>query len=155
MQKRVPSAVVKCIGFVSGYVLKFNKISVDGSGKGNIESTGDENDVVYGVVYELDPSEKHLLDKAEGLGKGYDEGTVKVSTEFGEISAITYIATNKDDSLKLYHWYKAIVVSGAIENNLPPEYLAGIEAVESVEDPDRRRREKNMFDHFGTEIYDS
>jgi len=120
MQKRVPSAVVRCTGFVTGYVLKFNKISVDGSGKDNIESTGDENDVVYGIVYELDPSEKHLLDKAEGLGKGYDVDTVKVSTEFGEISATTYLATNKDNALKPYHWYKAIVVSGAKENNLPP-----------------------------------
>ena len=35
-------------------------------------------DLIYGVVYEIDESES-ALDRAEGLGYGYDEKTVTVS----------------------------------------------------------------------------
>ena len=51
----------------------------------------------------------------------------------------TGYATDKDPSLKPYHWYKQYVVAGAKEHLLSPEYIAGLEKVESVNDPNRAR----------------
>lgn len=143
LRNRVPSAIVKITGHISGYVLAFHKQSVDGSGKGNIEFTGHKDDFVHGVVVEFDASEKHLLDKAEGLGHGYEAMTVRVSTHAGKVEAMTYYATHKDNTLKPYHWYKAFVVQGAKENHLPPEYIAKLEAVESINDPKPERQAQN------------
>jgi hypothetical protein len=119
-QDRLPSAKVKTIGHITGYVFKFNKISIDGSGKGNIEHTGNPNNMVYGVVYEFDKSEKSKLDNAE---KGYDEITVTVSTPKGEIKAYAYYSTNTDNTLKPTASYKKYVVDGAKENGLPKDYI--------------------------------
>ena len=134
LKKRVSSAVVKSIGSISGYVLKFNKISKDGSGKGDIEFTGNHDNVAYGVVYEIDDREKGNLDKAEGLGYGYDKKNVTVSTPEGEIAAQTYYATKTDDSLKPYTWYMNHVITGAKENKLPGDYITMLEQVETIED---------------------
>jgi gamma-glutamylcyclotransferase len=143
LQNRLPSAIVKTTGHISGYVLAFHKQSVDGSGKGNIEFTGHKDDLVYGVVFEFDASEKHLLDQAEGLGHGYEATTVRVSTQAGKVETMTYYATHKDHTLKPYHWYKAFVVHGAKENHLPAEYIAKLEAVESIDDPKPERQAQN------------
>jgi hypothetical protein len=42
-----------------------------------------------------------------------------------------------------YHWYKAFVVAGATEHALPPEYIASLKNVASLQDPDASRRMKN------------
>ncbi|MFQ5769441.1 MAG: gamma-glutamylcyclotransferase [bacterium] len=132
---RIPSAVVKTAGFITGHILKFNKVSTDKSGKGHIEDTGNQDDSVHGVVYEIDEREKGNLHEAEGLGKGYNEKTVTVSTSEGEIRAVTYYATKIDDSLKPYTWYMNHVITGAKENNLPEDYITKLEQVDAIEDP--------------------
>ena len=142
IRERVPSAVVKSTGYVADYTFNFNKRSMkDGSAKATIEHSPDQHDIVWGVVFEIDPSEKCRLDNAEGLGNGYEKTNVKVSTETSK--AVTYYATDKDDSLQPYHWYKAFVVAGAKQNNLPRNYIDEIEKFESVEDPCAKRRRKN------------
>lgn len=135
LKKRVPSSVVKGVGSISGCVLKFNKVSKDGSGKGNIQHTGNQDDIVPGVVYAFDKAEKPKLDKAEGLGQGYDEKTVTVSTSKGKIQAVTYYATKTDNTLKPYTWYKDHVIKGAKENNLPEDYIAKLDQTDAIKDP--------------------
>lgn len=134
LKGRVPSAAVKSTGSISGHALKFNKVSKDGSGKCNIEHTGNKEDVVEGVVFEFDKAEKDALNRAEGLGYGYDEKTVTVSTNEGEIKAVTYYATKTDDSLKPYTWYMDYVINGAKENNFPADYITKLEQVDAIED---------------------
>jgi cation transport regulator ChaC len=137
--KRVPFAKPKTTGTIFGHALKFNKVSKDRlgnrSGKGHIEETGNQNDLVYGVVFEITEKEKPALDRAEGLGYGYAEKTVTVTTSNGEIEAITYYGTNLDDSLKPYDWYMGHVIAGARENDLPADYIAKLEQIEATEDP--------------------
>jgi len=139
LKDRVPSAVVKITGSISGHILKFNKVSTDKlknqSGKGNIERTGNKEDVVHGVVFKFNDAEKPALDDAEGLDKGYAEKTVTVSTPEGEVEIVTYYATNTNNSLKPYDWYMVHVIKGAIEHNLPKDYIKRLEAVETIEDP--------------------
>jgi hypothetical protein len=45
-----------------------------------------------------------------------------------------YYATDKDASLRPYHWYKALVIAGAREHGLPVSYRSRLELVVTVSD---------------------
>ncbi len=140
LRERAPSATAIGIGQLEGHALRWDKHSWrDGSGKCDAEFTGEQSDVVWGVVFELDTEDKPALDQAEGLGNGYIEKVVTILTEAGPITAVTYLATDKDASLRPYHWYKALVIAGAREHSLPPSYRSCLELVATVSDPDSTR----------------
>jgi len=115
---------------VSGWKLLFNKKSKDGSGKANLIYTGDGS-LVWGVIFDITEEQKPILDKFEGLGKGYDELKLKVISDLGEeIECVCYIATEEkylDNSLKPFDWYKEWCLKGAKQHNLPSEYILTIE----------------------------
>ena len=140
---RTPSAVAVGTGFVSGRRLTFDKVSTDGSGKCDIEVTTNPNDRAYGVLFEIDIAEKPALDRAEGLGEGYREEPVEVVAASGICEAITYVATSKVPALRPYHWYKALVVAGAIEHGLPESYVEWLRTFDSQADPNVKRRAEN------------
>jgi cation transport regulator ChaC len=140
LHERTPSAIAKDVGYVSRRRLTFDKVSSDGSGKCDIESTSYQDDRVYGVVFEIARKEKEELDKAEGRGKGYCEEQVVVISSSGSIEALTYVATKKEPALLPYHWYKALVVAGAVEHTLPTPYVEWLRTVNSIVDPNVRRR---------------
>ncbi len=140
LRERVPSATAIGIGQLVGHALRWDKRSGrDGSGKCDAEATGRQDDVVWGVVFELDPEDKSALDKAEGLGGGYMEKTVQILTEAGPVTAVAYYATDKDSSLRPYNWYKALVIAGAREHGLPASYRSRLELVATVSDADSAR----------------
>ena len=136
LSKRVPSAKALSIGTLVGHKLMWHKVSSDGSGKCDAYQTNNENDILYGVIFKMDENDKPSLDRAEGLGYGYEQKMVSVHSENDgkEIEAITYYATNIKDGLQPYHWYKNFVLEGAIENALPEEYVEIIRNVESMND---------------------
>lgn len=72
-RRRCPSARPELIAKLSGHKFGFHKISSDGSAKADAEYTGNNEDVVWGVVFSIDGSEEAALDQAEGLGNGYHE----------------------------------------------------------------------------------
>ena len=120
---RCPSAIPIAVARTNKYTLKFHKVSTkDGSGKGDMAFTGSETDELYGVVFSIDESEKSNLDSAEGLGSGYEETKIDVEgiTE-GPGRVVAYYATNINEDLKPYHWYKGQTVDGAKEHDLPPD----------------------------------
>jgi hypothetical protein len=100
---------------------------------------------VWGVVYEIAAEEKPSLDKAEGLGYGYEEKEVEVMTAHGPVKASAYFATRVVPNLEPFTWYKALVVAGAKEHGLPLAYVAALEAVAAKDDPDSARN-KEHFD---------
>lgn len=140
---RAPSAKAIEIGYVEGRRLTFNKVSQDGSGKCDAEATGKTTDRVYGVIFEIALTDRAVLGKAEGLGKGYVEERVEVVTVQRKVQIETYIATKKELVLRPYHWYKAITVAGAVEHELPKYYVEWLRAFESIEDQNLERRAKN------------
>jgi len=145
LMQRMRSA--KPIGVVPmpGKRLGFHKRSKDGSGKCLFFEPGGAHDIMYGVVYEFDAAEKSNLDALEGLGKGYNEQLVAAPLNGEMYQAYVYVAasTHIDASLVPYDWYKEMVLLGAQYHGLPPEYIAKIEAVASVPDPDPKRAERN------------
>ena len=130
-------------GYIAGRRLTFDKLSLDGSGKCDAEETGKEKDRVYGVIFEISCSDRRALDRAEGRGEGYELETVEVITKQGTALAQIYIATRKERGLLPYHWYKALVVSGAVEHDLPSSYVEWLRVFKSEEDPHADRRAEN------------
>jgi len=145
LRKRVRSAKVQSVGKLTGYLLRFHKRSSDGSGKCNAFWTGNASDEVHGVLFAIDERHKPNLDRAEGLGEGYREERVDVTTSAGPVRAFVYLAEEDyiAESLRPYKWYKQFVVRGARQNGLPEKYVTRIEAVEAVEDPKKGRQQKN------------
>jgi gamma-glutamylcyclotransferase len=146
LTQRVNSARAWRTGFIAGYRLTFHKRSKDGSGKCDAEPTGSPDDRVYGVVYEVNAKQEPELDEAEGVGRkgGYKKTDVTVVCGTERICAKTYCATDKDPKHIPYAWYKELVLAGAREHHLPEAYIQQIEDVESKEDPNAERREKNL-----------
>ncbi|MEA3266051.1 MAG: gamma-glutamylcyclotransferase [Candidatus Fermentibacteria bacterium] len=133
------------VAILTGHQLCFRKRSeTDGSAKCDILETGQRDDFVLGVLYDVDKSQKLILDICEGLGYGYNEKTVSVTINHKSFDAFTYYAINIDTSLKPYHWYKRHVLEGARENNMPEDYIQRIDRVPAQTDIDSERREREL-----------
>lgn len=143
--ERVPSA--RFVGTVelTHHDLLFHKKSHDGSGKCNLLRTGAESDRVHGAIYALDPEHKVLLDRHEGKGSGYMDNPLKVQHQGMDYSCFTYLAQPSYivDHLQPYHWYKKLVLLGALYCQFPHSYVAAIESVKSIDDPDDSRRKEH------------
>ncbi|MEW5784045.1 MAG: gamma-glutamylcyclotransferase family protein [Bacillota bacterium] len=81
--KRVPSAKFLGCARLNGYLFRFHKRSIDGSGKANAFYTGRDSDYVWGAVFECSSEDIQALDRAEGLGSGYNEENATVAFEDG------------------------------------------------------------------------
>jgi gamma-glutamylcyclotransferase (GGCT)/AIG2-like uncharacterized protein YtfP len=137
IRQRAPSAIALGTFSLGKHELTFNKHGRDNSGKCDACYTGHISNTVMGVLYQIESSEKAMLDSAEGLGCGYDEKEVTVSGGKGNLEqAFIYYATNINDSQHPFTWYKEHVLVGAREANLPKDYIAGIEAIHAVKDHD-------------------
>ncbi len=149
MREVVPSAAPTGVARLPAYKLKFHKESFDGSAKCDAYGTGDERDVVHGVVYEIDEKEKPNLDRAEGLGVGYNEVEIEVMGDRGSVTAFMYVADSEyiDYTLQPYTWYKQYVLEGARHHGLPESYIEeSVTRVKAMEDPDTERdREKRYL----------
>jgi gamma-glutamylcyclotransferase len=144
LRARTPSASPLGIGYVVSRRLAFHKLSKDGSGKCDIEETGIATDQAHGVLFSIEESEREALNKAEGLGNGYDAQTVEVHCPDGSrTKAATYVATAVEHAARPYDWYKAFVVAGAVEHNLPLAYIEWIRTFHSQQDPNAKRRAEN------------
>jgi len=142
---RAPSARAVGVGSMARHTLLWHKRSYDGSGKADCIYTGNQEQEVFGVVFEIDDEEKCWLDSAEGLGKGYEEKKAYIANTAGETwEAYVYVASKShiEDLLSPYPWYKRFVVEGAKAHNLPSWYIANLEAVVATEDSDVKRAAK-------------
>lgn len=143
LARRVPRARPVGPARLRGHALRFHKKSPDGSGKCNVLPTGRADDVVHGVVFELDERRLPRLHAAEG--PGYEFLHLTVDTGDGELEAAIYRARPAwlDDALAPYTWYQRFVVAGAREHGLPDEYVTHLENVFARRDPNRWRAFKN------------
>ncbi len=142
LQARVPSARPLCVGRLARHVLEFSKRSfMDHSAKCTIVHTGDPRDEVWGVLFTMDEEQRPDLDRAEGLGHGYERREVEVLTDRGAALVFTYIVqpSHHDPGLVPFDWYRALVLAGAVEHGLPGEYIDRIREVADEPDPDQER----------------
>lgn len=146
LRKRVLSANKIGVVALPGHRLTFGNASTkDGSAKCDALVTGDSNDLVHAVLYRMLAAEKNVLDYFEGLGLEYRDAFLNIRLPDGAAAeALIYYATNLNPSLRPFHWYKEHVLRGALENQLPEEYIARIRAVPSIDDPDPERSAREM-----------
>jgi gamma-glutamylcyclotransferase (GGCT)/AIG2-like uncharacterized protein YtfP len=143
LQRRVPSATPIGAALCTGWTLAFHKRGADGSAKCSIvESPGDR---VHGVVFELHAGERHLLDRAEGLGAGYELAEFHVALDNRKIEVFSYVAQSAfvDDSLVAFGWYHDLVLAGAAEHALPEQYVEKLRDVDRLDDADLERAASN------------
>ena len=139
---RCPGAREIGRAWLVGYVLRFDKLSTDGSGKCTIRATSDPGNVVHGVLFSVPPADISRLDRVEAEGIGYDRRPVRVQVLDAEpIFAETYIAkeTAIDLNAQPYDWYLATVIEGARSHNLPNAYVDMLRQVPATSDPDLTR----------------
>lgn len=149
LRHRVPSARVLDTAVLAGHRLAWHKKGTDGSGKCDIPAAGDD-DVVYGVLYAIDPAHKPRLDRAEGLGVSYEIKHVDL-WRLGRdepATALTYYAIRIDPTYVPYDWYRDHVLIGAREHGLPGRYIRRIESVPTREDADARRARAERRVHW-------
>jgi gamma-glutamylcyclotransferase len=121
-----------------GYGLRLNKVGRRNgrqSGKGNVEQCPGET--VWGVLYTIPDHELKVLD--EGEGPGYQRVRLPAESSAGSVDAWVHVAKapSKDPDLRPYSWYKRFIVEGARSHGLPTEYIAKLEAIEAIDDPDQ------------------
>jgi len=140
LRHRVPSARPIGAGCLEAHRLAWHKKGADGSGKCDI-APGRPGDVVYGVLFTINASHRPRLDRAEGLGRGYELKHVAIQLLDREetVSAFAYYATRIDDTRLPYDWYRDHVLIGAREHALPAHYVRVIENVPAFRDADPRR----------------
>lgn len=143
-----------------GYVLRLNKVGRRAgrrSGKGNVEECAGET--VWGVLYSIPERELPALDTGEGAG--YRRIQLRVESSAGPIDAWVHVAIkpSNDPNLHPYGWYKRFIVEGARSHGLPADYIAKLEAIDAVDDPDlawdQNRRSLTCDNHGRTQMESS
>ena len=151
LKNRCASAKPVGIASVQGFDINYGMVAKDkhgGSGKMAMFATDNGADEVFGVVYELDMADAPVLDGFEGLGRKYfmnytraADFDVKLTT--GEkLQTVTYLVDPHDEPPLPYHWYWALCLSGAIENNLPKHHQDKLRAHGYMPDPHEAREGK-------------
>jgi len=143
IEERVGPVVVIASGRLDGHALRFHKAGRDGSGKADAFATGNAEDLVYGVVYEMSIEAKRKLDRFEGLGTDYLEKHVTIATAAGDVAATLYHAhpSRIDATASPFDWYLALVLDGAHRHRLPEPYIERIAAHPARVDTDLVRAE--------------
>jgi len=115
MQSRFPTAIPKGIGFLKDYEFVCPKKSYNGSGKGNLRRS--ENDEAWRVLFLIIESDLLQLEQIEG---GYRRENVEVIMDNKQIKTVTHISdriTNEPP----YQSYLQHIIDGAAEHHLPEE----------------------------------
>jgi hypothetical protein len=131
----VPSARRITVASLPGFVLGWNKRSPEG-GKLAPRRTDHPDDVVWGVVYELDDADGERIDEAQGAAGYREERVTVVAADGAALDASLYVARADmlDDSLTPARSYRDPIVAAARANGLPAEYVDGL-ARTPVSDP--------------------
>lgn len=145
LTRRVRGARPLGMAQLPGHALRFHLCGSDGSGKCNVIKTGRDEDIVYGVVFDIDERRLPRLHAAEG--PGYECVEISVVMRGEPLTATVYRARSAwiDDALAPYAWYQRFVVAGAREHGLPQAYIHAIEHVFARHDPNRWRVFKNRW----------
>lgn len=124
--------------------LRFHKKSVDCSGKCSIIATDSDNDVVHGVLFDIDDAQINILDRVEGVNNGYERIVINLELDGIESKVFIYVAEKSaiDEALVPYSWYYDLVLSGAEQHALPNDYIAGLKAVPFTQDPKADRESR-------------
>lgn len=131
--KRISSAKRIGRGRILNKILVCNKRSKDSSGKANLKNC--PGGIVWGVLYEIVPSDLSKLDKVE---EGYQRIKMCVQTdEDKSVVAEVYISAELTTEAIPFDWYKKILICGAQEHQLPVDYIEYLKKLPAKRDSTR------------------
>ena len=140
LQRRIPSARLLGTARVRGWSMRFNKSGRDGSGKCNIVRA---DDAIHVAVFAMTAGQRPILDRIEGLNRGYRAAELDVPG-YGLCFSYRAEDAHVDDVLAPYSWYKALVVAGCELHRFPRRYVRNIRDVGQARDPDIARHGRHM-----------
>ncbi len=143
LQKRCPGAVSKERAYADDWTVKFSKPSKDCSGKATLSPKNGCR--TPGMLFEIPEAEVCCLDKAEGVGYGYERINtfyVRLAKSGKIIPVATYLATHTKPDLKSYDWYLALVIAGAREHISDEDHHEMLHQVAYKCDPCCDRKER-------------
>lgn len=110
--------------FLKGFKFVYDGYSVTRKGAvANIIETGNESDIVWGGLFEIDKECNDKLDRFEGYPKAYNRKVVPVHDDEGNTyCAIVYYRTGEKEA-KPSESYKEVVIKGAIDCGIPEDYI--------------------------------
>lgn len=142
LQARAPSAQPVSHARIDGWRLRFDKKSLDGSGKCHIERQ--PGACVHGVVFRIYDADLERLDQAEGVGHGYVREQLRevILGDGSKLRAFTYLAQDEaiQEGLPPYDWYRDLGIAGAEQHQLPADGIAPWRQIEAQPDPDLNRQ---------------
>lgn len=120
----IPSARRLTIASLSGFSVRWHKRSSDG-GKLAALRTGHPDDVIWGVVYEMDGLGLAAIDEGQRSHGYRAECVTVVGPDGDEHDALVYVARAEmiDDSMMPMRSYRDPIVNAARANGLPAEYV--------------------------------
>lgn len=149
LEKRVGKVDIIGLAKLTSHRFACNKLSKDGSLKADALHTGKEEDFVLGVVFDINPAARPILDKEEGLGRGYErKDIVVIRAETGkEMEMFTYVTQEPvaTDTNAPYSWYMELILAGAEEHQLPPDYMQQLRDIATKKDEMAGRESVNQF----------
>lgn len=137
LQARCPSAKHIENARAPNFTLAFTKRSRDGSAKATYLPRRENEPELLGALFEINLGERARLDVVEA---GYDRDdtfTVRLLGS-GKIRRVSVYAATVDaftDNLAPYDWYRQLIISGAVQIELPSHYVRHIEGFEDMADP--------------------
>ena len=157
LQARCPSAVPIGAARALGFRIAMSKRSTDSSGKATLRPASKEKPPqTFGVVFEIPESEGELLDQIEGPGyfrnDAFDVSLVHNNQHY---STSTYLAGDDHiaPGLEPFCWYRALIIAGAEQHNLPDEHIASLRALPFRSDPEpyrpSRKKAVNVLESAG------
>lgn len=138
LQKRIhilnPSAVFRTTARLDGYRLEFDNYIPGKAWHGaSATITKAQGEHVWGVIWTLDESHRATLDSQEGVDEGiYEAFSVDVTSPKGEvIGCRTYSLLKRgSQDRRPSPQYLDVIIRGAIEHNLPSEYIDKLKRIE-------------------------
>jgi gamma-glutamylcyclotransferase len=124
MRERAPGARIHGRARLEGWCLVADKPGRDGSAKVNLVRESESH--VWGAVWTLREEDLRVLDHFEG---GYARAAVTVTADWGPLAASTYVSTLRSAQTGLERGYKELLLEGAREQGLPPEWIAFLDSL--------------------------
>jgi gamma-glutamylcyclotransferase len=138
LQERIGVCEARGVAVLSEARLTFAKRGIDGSGKCHLDFTGDTKHQVLGVLYLVSREQREALDHWEATTCGYESICPAVTYQGTSVEVFTYKARTElvDQTLVPVHWYKRLVILGAVYFEFPQDYLQKLHAVPAVAETD-------------------
>ncbi len=133
MADRCPGAVCLGAARLPGYRLAFDAWSNRRGGLvADVLPAPDSE--AWGVLWQVTEEHAEALDRYEGVARGqYRREDVRVESETGEpVEAFAYVICNPGEEGPTTDAYRAILLEGAREHGLPPDWVKAIEDVPAL-----------------------